>query len=70
MVERRINPLAEKADDKLKAIAGLIQKLSYRDMQKLSQMIAPNGGDAELAEKLLDVAEIILAKDPLNDLYR
>lgn len=61
MTERRINPLAEKADDKLKAVAGLIQKLSYRDMQKLTRLIAPNG-DEGLAERLVDVADIILAE--------
>jgi hypothetical protein len=63
VVDRRIIPDQQekhREDDRLKNIAGLIQKLSYRDMQRFSKLLAPNSGDAELAERLLDVADIIL----------
>lgn len=46
--------------DNLKHVAGLIQKLSFRDMTRLCQLISPEGGAAELANKILDVADTIL----------
>lgn len=61
VADRRINlDNQNKEEDRLKHIAGLIQKLSYRDMQRFSKLLAPNSGDAELAERLLDVSDLIL----------
>lgn len=63
---RRITLDAHKGEDKaaqLKQIAGLLQKLSFRDMNRLCGLISPEGGSQELAHKLLNVADVILAPD-------
>jgi hypothetical protein len=63
MSERRIT---SERDNPLKTIAGLIQKLSYRDMQKLSEALVQafageNKGSMEMASALLKVADQTLA---------
>jgi hypothetical protein len=60
--ERRIE-LDRVQNGALKQIAGLLQKLSYRDMQKLAQTFdAKNGADRTTAERFLVVADEILAE--------
>lgn len=59
-MERRIT--TSPRENKLKAVAGLIQKLSYREMQKLAKLLAPSGGADELAEKMLDIAEFLVSE--------
>lgn len=73
----KFGPCTEKSKDdataRLKHVAGLIQKLSYRDMQTLGAKL----GDAleepamKVADALLSVADDILgdkAADPMDDL--
>ena len=63
MSDRRINPIAEKSDDRLKAIAGLIQKLTYKEMHRLSALLQKHEEKAEndgYPETLLAVADEIL----------
>lgn len=64
MSQRRIDPT--EGDHALKAIAGQLQKLSYRDMQRFVKAVNPNATAAEnveLIEMLLTGAETIL-KEP------
>lgn len=56
----------------LKAIAGLIQKLSYRDMMAfgkvVAEQLAKNDGNQpdDMAEVMLDVADEILPREPVS----
>lgn len=70
---RRIDPTAnDKRDNKLKALAGMIQSLSYREMLRFSDMLElaydKNGNDegtagaGELAQSLVQVADEILGQ--------
>lgn len=68
METRRIQTPAinDRGQDNLKQIAGLIQKLSYRDMQKLAERINTrwvahdDDSDAAMAECVLGAADDIL----------
>jgi hypothetical protein len=73
-MERRIN-LSDKHDPQaaLKTIAGLIQKLSYRDMHQLADIVGNHipgdtGGPEAVAKGLLAAADAILGadKEPLK----
>lgn len=62
--ERRIN--LDNGHNKLKQVAGLVEKLSYSDMIKLEQMLSQEGietnSDRAIAEIMLKVSERILAE--------
>ncbi|QIG75684.1 hypothetical protein EVC20_113 [Rhizobium phage RHph_Y2_17_1] len=68
MGERRINLDAQNAVDrhtpKLKTIAGLIQGLTYREMNELTELLAqelPGARPDALVEALLNVTDKLLA---------
>lgn len=49
-------------DNKLKAIAGLIQGLSYREMRELSRIVDQQAEEKDMTEALLCAADEILAQ--------
>lgn len=60
-IDRRITEDTER--EPLKKIAGLIQRLSFRDMQELTRQIDPHASDQEqreLAEQILTGTDRIL----------
>ncbi|TDW20504.1 hypothetical protein EV128_125134 [Rhizobium azibense] len=69
-MDRRITTTTEpKEENKLKHIAGLIQKLSYRDMKTLGDLVwdrvaVTKDKKNEAPEGLLEVAEAILNTKP------
>jgi hypothetical protein len=73
-VDRRIDLTKQNHDPQaaLKQIAGLIQKLSYREMMALGKIVAEqlakhDGIKSEdMAETMLDVADAILPREPAN----
>lgn len=65
MTERRITEHPERQNN-LKAVAGLMQKLSYREMQTLAQQLHDTGGldisVDHVAGALLKISDKILAE--------
>jgi hypothetical protein len=66
MTTRRIDPTAsDKRDNKLKALAGMIQSLSFREMIKLEGILADEGVDAtrcdSIPKALLSTADRLLS---------
>jgi sensor histidine kinase regulating citrate/malate metabolism len=47
-------------ENKLKAVAGLLQSLSYREMQKFVRMMTNGSNADDFATRLLDVTDQIL----------
>lgn len=70
MGDRRINPLAEKYEDRLKAIAGLLRKLTYKEMNALSELLQKYenvSDDDGYPQALLAISDDILGADDSND---
>ncbi|MBX5130721.1 hypothetical protein HJB53_29985 [Rhizobium lentis] len=64
MSERRITTNEERHTPKLKTIAGLIQGLTYREMNELTELLAqemPGARPDALVEALLNVTDKLLA---------
>jgi len=62
--DRRITP-EDRHTPKLKQVAGLIQGLTFREMQEFSGLIAhetPNEGPDTITEALLKVSDKLLAQ--------
>jgi hypothetical protein len=64
-MERRINASANE-HNKLKAVAGMMQSLSYREMREFAELIYKQGGldisEDHVANALLRIADEILAR--------